>query len=158
MRTVIDLTEDDSPGGGPALPEPCSVGAEDDDVVISLRETELRMTFPQFCAYEQALSRYAFRLQRATGGQALVDLSDEDYYPGAEHQALRRIVVDLLGEAFDGAEVPAALRDRIRWRLAKDTDHGRWRSQEDRIEALARELAELRVRLVKPRRRPKEPR
>lgn len=143
MRTTIDLTEDASPAGGATMPDPCSVVEVDDDIVISLRETELRMTFMQFCDYREALNRYLFRSLYASAELEAVAIPDEDYYPAEEHETLRKLVTDLLGEAFDDVEVPDALRDRVRRRLAKHTRHARWRTQEQRIDDLAARVREL---------------
>ena len=49
MRIVIDLTEDDtalSPGDG-TLPDK-TVICDDDDIVVSMRDTSIRMTHAQF--------------------------------------------------------------------------------------------------------------
>lgn len=152
MRVTIDLSDEDSPNGGP-FAWPSSIFEDDDDVVIQLRECEVRMSFSHFIEFQEALNRFAFHDMRR-----IIDVGDEDHVPGAEHQHLRKLVQDLKsGDPFDGVDVPQALVDRIRWRLSLKTNPDKWVTQEYALLEARGRAAELQneVEALEKRLRPR---
>lgn len=143
MRTLIDFTDEASPNADP-LPDPSSICLDGDDVVLQLREVEVRMTFPQFLALNEALAHWNFR-----GMYGEKDLNDPDHCPDREHYQLRKIVGEMVNEGCLGAVgVGDDLRNAMRHALSENCiTFVKWRWQEDVIQTLNEEIEELRAKL-----------
>lgn len=150
MRTVLDFNEDGAPE--PWLLPDGSLCLDGDDVVLQLREVEVRMSTPQLVALAEAINHWLFR---DMGGEK--DLNDEDHCDAEEHQRLRKIFRAMLDDQALG-KVP--ISDAFRWELQAalarnkiDADH--WRSQAETILDLQNEVTSLRAQLGKKRTRRK---
>jgi hypothetical protein len=143
MRTLLDFTEDASPNGDP-LPDPSSITTDGDDVVVTFRETELRMTFPQFFDITEAFNRWIFK-----GLRGEVEFGDPDHCGAEEHHRLREIVGEMVndgkcGDAAIGDDVRLAIQGELKDRKI---DVRKWQSQEAFIRALKDHIEELEGRL-----------
>lgn len=86
MKCTIDLTDDVSYHGDGDVSEPASLSMEGDEVVMQLREVELRMTLQQFIRLTEAQQRWLFRDMRGE-----LDINDEEWCAELEHEKLRKI-------------------------------------------------------------------
>jgi hypothetical protein len=143
VRTEIDLTEDDSPSGGPVFPSPSSVTLVDDDVVISLCGIEIRMTDCQLYEFSEAINRFVFRDMRGT-----VKVEDEDFYPFEEHQKLRDVVRAMLNGLIEGCEVSDDVQRAIRASMATRKMSTRLESAIERERRLVMDAEGLRRRVA----------
>lgn len=153
MRAVLDLTDDASDDAF-ALSDPGALSMEGDEVVLQLRELEVRMTFGQFITLQEAFSHWLFR-----GCYGEKDLNDKDHIPGEEHERLRKLFREINGGQVRDVAVPDALRYAISARLnALKVDPVRWIVGRDELlaaETKVRELTEE-LRLATARKRKKE--
>jgi hypothetical protein len=109
MRAVFDITDDQSDGSPFGMPaESCvfedCVFEDDDDIVIALSDCEIRMAFPQFVVFTDALNAYRFRRPCAAismGGNTdtVEELREADLHLDEEHEVLRRLVDELVAGA-----------------------------------------------------------
>lgn len=153
MRAVIDIT-DDATDEAFALPDPGLLSMEGDEVVMALRELELRMTFPQFISLQEAFSHWLFR--DCTGEK---DLNDKDHLPGEEHERLRKIFREIDGGQVRGVDVPKDLRWAIKARLsALKVDPDEWQGQQEELRIAEAKVLDLteELRIAKQRRKKKE--
>jgi uncharacterized small protein (DUF1192 family) len=111
VRTLIDLTDEASPAGYDPLPDPSSICLDGDDVVLMLRETELRMSYMQFFELVDKCNSWIFDDMRGEK-----DLSgDDEQCSAAEHQRLREIVGEIVNDGAVGdVEVSDPLRQAVR--------------------------------------------
>lgn len=124
MKTTIDLTEDGDAGQRFEVSDPSSIQNEDLDVVIQLREVEIRMSFPQFVTFAEAVDRHLFCCSRPNGWS--VDINDPDHCPEREHHELRVVLRNLLDDALTASdhrgkkiEVPEEVRFAIQSELLR---------------------------------------
>ncbi len=152
MRTIIDLTEDASPHMGlHEVSDPSSIHNDDNDVVCTFRETELRMTFSQFLGFVEAATEFVFRDLHET------DINDPDRCPQREHHELRALLQLLMSgsaEGVRGVVVPEELRLAVRHSLAaKRIDPENWRTLQEALHEQDKEIEELKDELAAPKKR-----
>jgi hypothetical protein len=160
MRASLDLTEDQSSGSPFGMPHESCVFDADDDIVIALSECELRMTFPQFVAFTDALNAYRFR--RPCGAISMggnLDTDEErqeaDLHLDAEHEVLRRLIDEIVAGAVETSspgfraspttktEVPDAVSKAVFDRVRSWQHTNRWRSLVDQLRGARERIAEF---------------
>jgi hypothetical protein len=144
MRTLIDLGDEATPCHDPLLPDPSSISMDGDEVVVMLRELELRMTFGQFFELTEAFNSWIFE-----GLRGEKDLVDPDSCAAEEHQRLREIVGEIVNDGKVGEhEVSDALRQAVRLSVSsRKIDMKKWHSQGEVIRSLKDETELLRAEL-----------
>jgi len=159
MRTTIDLTDEVSPDVA-RMPDPSTIWEDGNEVVVQLREVEIRMDFRQLIGLREAFGRWIFR-----GRRDAIDIEDPLYIEAQEHEKLRDIVRQMLDGEIGGVvddvgtvghvEVPERLRKAVRWALAEhELEPEQWVSRELRLGRAESEVVELRAEIAKLRGKP----
>lgn len=146
MKTILDLTDCDSPAGGDPLPDPSTIHVEGDNVVLSLREVDVHLTLGQCFAFAEAFNKWSFR-----GLRGEVDLN-RDSYPVDELHRMREVVGRMINDghvfATGRPEVAGDVRAALRHALSEDNliveD---WQDQQATIRGLQEENVTLRSEL-----------
>jgi hypothetical protein len=107
MKCVLDLS-DGEPSDTFDLPDPGVLCNDGDDVVLQLREVEVRLTLQQLLTLHSAIGRWVFRDSRGEEGL------QADYCDALEHEKLRGILRAIDDGEIRGRRVPDDLRYAIR--------------------------------------------
>jgi hypothetical protein len=131
-----------------AIGDPSSLCVDGDDVVIQLREVELRMTTPQFVTFAEAVSEFLFRDFRGE-----LDINDPNRCPEREHHELRELYRKILSGVVGGEFVPDALRWSIMSELVRRRiDPELWIDLKEQLRRAHEEIESKGSKGSKPRR------
>jgi len=128
MRVVFDLTEDADVSAPFALPDG-AILSEDDEIVLRIREVEIRLGYPQLLSLQSAINRFVFHGLR--GEQDL----NQDELPDLEHEQLRLLIRQMIDHGKIGVtDLTQSQVDELRMELATSKVRPeKWRTMQQQL-------------------------